>query len=79
MLSVSARYVSSQYEDDLQSYVLPDALTFDAVARVPLKTGLTLSLRVENMFDATVVTRNVAGSMDLGTPLTFWVGLKFTH
>ncbi|CAN5386212.1 TonB-dependent receptor [soil metagenome] len=75
--STTLRYVAKQYEDDLQTDVLPDAFTVDAVARLPLGHGVTLVGRAENLFDATVVTRNVAGSMDLGTPRTLWIGIRF--
>lgn len=76
-LSVTARYVSRQYEDDLQTDALRHALTVDALARLPLGRGFSLVARGENLFDETIVTRNAAGSMDLGTPRTLWLGVKF--
>ncbi|WP_088184214.1 TonB-dependent receptor plug domain-containing protein [Sphingobium sp. Z007] len=76
-LSTTLRYVARQYEDDLQSDVLPDALTLDAVARLPVGHGVSLVARGENLFDETVVTRNAGGSMDLGTPRTLWIGVSF--
>jgi len=76
-LSTTLRYVGRQYEDDLQSDVLPDALTLDAVARLPVGQGVSLVARGENLFDETVVTRNAGGSMDLGTPRTLWIGVSF--
>ncbi len=76
-LSTTLRYVAKQYEDDLQSDVLPDALTLDAVARLPVGRGVSLVARGENLFDETVVTRNAGGSMDLGTPRTLWIGVSF--
>ncbi len=79
LLATTVRYVSSQYEDDLQQDVLGDALTVDAVASVPLVHGLRIVGRVENLFDETVVTRNAGGSVDLGTPQTFWIGLRFAR
>jgi outer membrane cobalamin receptor len=78
-LSATLRYVSKQYEDDLQSDVLPDALTVDAVASVPLGHGVRLVARGENLFDETVVTRNAGGSMDLGAPRTLWLGIRFAQ
>ncbi|PJG48506.1 TonB-dependent receptor [Sphingobium sp. LB126] len=77
-LSATLRYVGKQYEDDLQTDVLPDALTVDAVARLPLGHGVTLVARGENLFDEEVVTRNAGGSIDLGTPRTLWIGVRFT-
>ena len=76
-LSATLRYVGKQYEDDLQTDVLPAATTVDAVARLPITHRLALVARAENLFDATVITRNAAGSMDLGTPRTLWIGLRF--
>lgn len=78
-LSTTLRYVGKQYEDDLETDVLPDALTVDAVAALPLAGGVTLVARGENLFDARVVTRNVGGSIDLGTPRTLWIGLRFVR
>ncbi|WP_188061904.1 TonB-dependent receptor [Sphingobium sp. KCTC 72723] len=78
-LSTTLRYVAKQYEDDLQSDVLPDALTLDAIARLPLGHGVTVVARGENLFDKAVVTRNAGGSMDLGTPRTLWIGISFAR
>jgi outer membrane receptor protein involved in Fe transport len=75
-LSGTVRYVGKQYEDDLETDVLPDALTVDAVVRVPVMKHLSLVGRAENVFDETVVTRNQAGSIDLGTPRTLWIGVR---
>jgi outer membrane receptor protein involved in Fe transport len=69
-LSATLRYVAKQYED-----VLPDALTLDALARLPIGPGISLVARGENLFDEDVVTRNAAGSIDLGTPRTLWIGV----
>jgi iron complex outermembrane receptor protein len=76
-LSTTLRYVAKQYEDDLQSDVLPDALTVDAIARLPVGHGINLVARGENLFDKAVVTRNSGGSIDLGTPRTLWIGVTF--
>lgn len=78
-LSATLRYVADQYEDDLQSDVLPDALTMDAVARLPIGHGVSLVARGENLFDEEIVTRNAGGSIDLGTPRTLWIGLSFSR
>jgi len=74
-LSATLRYTAKQYEDDLQSDVLPDALTLDALARLPIGHGVSLVARGENLFDEDVVTRNAGGSIDLGTPRTLWIGV----
>ncbi|EKU75017.1 MULTISPECIES: TonB-dependent receptor [Sphingobium] len=74
-LSATLRYTAKQYEDDLQSDVLPDALTLDALARLPIGHGISLVARGENLFDEDIVTRNAGGSIDLGTPRTLWIGV----
>jgi outer membrane receptor protein involved in Fe transport len=76
LLSGTVRYVGKQFEDDLQTDVLPDALTVDGVARVGITKHVSLVVRGENLFDETVVTRNQAGSIDLGTPRTLWIGVR---
>ena len=51
--------------------------TVDAYARIPVLRGVALVGRVENLLDATVLTRKVGNSIDLGTPQTFWIGVQF--
>jgi outer membrane receptor protein involved in Fe transport len=75
-LSGTLRYVGRQFEDDRETDVLPDALTLDAVARVPVTRRIAIVGRAENVFDAEVVTRNQGGSIDLGTPRTLWIGIR---
>ena len=74
---IGIRHVGAQFEDDRNSDILPAATTVDALVRVPIRQGLTLSLRGENLFDEKVVTRNAAGSIDLGTPRTLWLALRW--
>lgn len=71
------RHVGAQFEDDRNIDTLPAATTVDALVRMPLMPGLTLSLRGENLFDETVITRNAGGSIDLGTPRTIWLALRW--
>ena len=78
VLSITGRYVGAQYEDDLQTNILPEVLTVEGFSQLPLTKGLTLVGRVENIFDEAVVTRQVGTSIDLGAPRTFWIGLRFT-
>src|SRR3546814_16502894 len=78
-LSAILRYVGKQYEDDLQTDVLSDALTVDGTATLPISSSVRLLARGENIFDEKVVTRNDDGSIDLGTPRTLWIGLRFEH
>jgi iron complex outermembrane receptor protein len=78
-LSTTLRYVSRQYEDDLQTDALKSAVTLDANARLPLGHGVTLIARGENVTNSTVITRNAAGSIDLGTPRTLWIGVRIEN
>ena len=75
--SLTGRYVSAQYDDDLQSRRLPGALTVDATARLRLTGRIELEARAENLFDRQVVSGIAAdGTRDLGTPRTLWIGVR---
>ncbi|WP_106640748.1 TonB-dependent receptor [Allosphingosinicella vermicomposti] len=77
-VSVTARYTGDQYEDDLGERILPDALTFDAVAGVRLTPAVALAVRAENVTNARVVaTLSSDGLIERATPRTLWVGLRF--
>ncbi|GEN98519.1 TonB-dependent receptor [Novosphingobium sediminis] len=75
-LAITLRHTGAQFEDDLETDVLPAATTLDAYAEVPVAGPFSLVLRGENLFDEAVVTRNSGGSIDLGTPRTIWGGVK---
>ena len=77
LFSATLRHVGKQYEDDKQTDVLPAATTVDLFAQVPLKGRLSFVARAENLLDAKVVTRNQAGSEDLGVPVTLWGGFRY--
>lgn len=77
-VAATLRHIGAQFEDDLESDVLPAATTLDAVAEVPLGRRATLILRAENLFAAEVWTRNQGGSIDLGAPRTVWAGLRIS-
>ena len=76
LLAATLRHAGAQFEDDLETDLLPAATTLDAYAEVPLAGPFSLVLRAENLTDTDVVTRNQAGSIDLGTPRTLWAGVK---
>ena len=77
-LALTAMHVGAQYEDDLQTDLLPAATTLDAFAALPLGNRVQLVLRGENLTGTMVITRNQAGSIDLGTPRTLWAGLRIS-
>ncbi|HYD12378.1 MAG TPA: TonB-dependent receptor [Allosphingosinicella sp.] len=78
LASIGLRYVSTQYEDDLGSQRIPDALTVDAVAVLPLTRRLALEARAENLTDEEVVAGiSGAGIVERATPRTLWLGLRW--
>ncbi|WP_324826800.1 TonB-dependent receptor [Qipengyuania zhejiangensis] len=76
LLAATLRHVGAQFEDDLETDILPAATTFDAYAQFPVTGSLALVLRGENLTDERVFTRNQGGSIDLGVPRTVWAGVK---
>jgi outer membrane receptor protein involved in Fe transport len=76
-VAVTLRHVSSQFEDDQETDSLKPATTIDAFMAVPLGQTWSAILRAENLGDAEIVTRNQAGSIDLGVPRTLWLGLRY--
>lgn len=76
-LAATLRHVGLQYEDDLHADALPAATTLDLFAQVRLIDRLSFVARVENLLDEEVITRNQAGSIDLGAPRTLWGGLRY--
>lgn len=76
LLSTTLRHVGAQFEDDLESDILPAATTIDAFAQLRLSRSLALVARGENLANEQILTRNQGGSIDLGAPRTIWLGLK---
>jgi vitamin B12 transporter len=77
-LSATARTVSDQFEDDLNSRRLRGALSFDAVANIPLTDKLSLSLRGENLTNKQVdAAISGTGIIERATPRTLWIGIKY--
>lgn len=74
-LSGTVRRTGRAYEDDLNTDALPAATTADAVVRWRFSPRIAVELRGENLGNVRAVTRNQAGSIDLGTPRTLWVAL----
>ncbi len=75
-LGVTLRHIGPQFEDDLETDLLPSATTVDAFAQLPLAGPVSLVLRGENLGGETIVTRLQDGSMDIGTPRTVWAGIR---
>jgi outer membrane receptor protein involved in Fe transport len=74
--AATLQHVGAQFDDDVNTDVLPAATTLDAYAEVPLAGPFSLVLRGENLTDEKILTRNQSGSIDLGIPRTIWAGVK---
>jgi outer membrane receptor protein involved in Fe transport len=79
-LGVQLRHVGGQAEDDLGLIRLPAATTIDASASWPLRGGLGLRVRAENLTNARVIAARSADGVDeRATPRRLWVGLTLTR
>lgn len=76
--ALTLRHVGAQFEDDLQTDLLPPATTLDAFVQLPVARGASLVLRAENLTDEAIVTRKQGDSLDLGAPRTLWAGLRLS-
>lgn len=77
-LGATLRYIGRQFEDDQNSRTLDDALTFDAVASVPVGAGFTAELRGENLGNKRVeATVGADGTVERATPRTLWAALRY--
>jgi outer membrane receptor protein involved in Fe transport len=75
--SLTARYVGTQYEDDLNQQLLPDAFTVDAAASMPLTKALAIEARAENIGNARMVAGiSGHGLIERATPRTLWIGVR---
>jgi vitamin B12 transporter len=76
--ALTLRYIGPQFEDDQNSRVLDDAVTFDAVVRVPVASGFSVEGRAENLTDALVpATISGDGVIERASPRTLWLGLRY--
>ncbi len=75
-LSITGRYVSAQFEDDLNRRTLDSAFTLDAVATVRVSPSFRLSLRGENLTDTQIQTAiSTSGIIERASPRTVWLSL----
>ncbi|MBA4307453.1 MAG: TonB-dependent receptor [Sphingopyxis sp.] len=74
---LDVRYVGGQFEDDINSRNLDDALTMDAGISYRLFDSLRLELRGENLFDTRVEAAvGSDGVVERATPRTIWAGIS---
>ncbi len=77
VVQIALRHVGAQFEDDRNVDVLPAYTAFDLMLRQPITARLTAEASIENMTNVRILTRNVAGSVDLGAPRSIWLGLRW--
>lgn len=77
--SVTGRYVSSQFDDDQNARRLSSAASLDAYLSAPLRDGLKLELRGENVTNSSIeAARSGFGVIEEASPRTLWVGLRYS-
>jgi outer membrane receptor protein involved in Fe transport len=79
-LGLQLRHVGAQNEDDLGTLRLPAATTLDGSATWPLRDGVALRLRAENVTNARVLAARSADGVDeRATPRRLWLGLTVSR
>jgi vitamin B12 transporter len=77
-ISATARYVSSQFEDDQNSRRLKGALTLDGTASIPISEHLSATLRAENLANTQVdAAISATGIIERASPRAIWLGLTY--
>jgi outer membrane cobalamin receptor len=78
-VTATARYIGSQYEDDLNTLPLGSYVVFDLFASRAVTRWLELFAAVENVFDTTYsVGRTSEGVVSIGAPRIVRGGLRLT-
>ena len=75
-LGGALNHTGPAYEDAPAQDRLSPATTLDLWASWALGRGVSLVLRGQNVTDAALVTRNLAGAQELAAPRTLWAGLR---
>jgi outer membrane cobalamin receptor len=76
-LDADLRWVSAQYEDDINTIKLGSALTIDIRADWAIREHLSLYGKIDNALDAKVATGNTTGVINIGAPRILEVGLSY--
>ena len=76
--TLTFRYVGRQFEDDLNSRVLRDALAVDFAVNQEIGDRLFIEIRGDNIFDATVEAAiSATDIVERATPRTLWLGARW--
>lgn len=77
--ALTGRYLSFQFEDDLNQRKLDDAATLDASVAVPLSSTLRLEARGENLTNTRIDAGvSATGVVERALPRTFWLALRYS-
>lgn len=76
-LDADMRWVSSQFEDDLDTIKLGSALTIDLEAAWLVGDGVSVFGKIENVADTKIATGNTTGVINIGEPRIFEIGLGY--
>jgi vitamin B12 transporter len=71
------RWVSAQYEDDINTIKLGSALTLDVRADWKIRNGVSVYGKIDNALDAKVATGNTTGVINIGAPRIFEIGVEY--
>jgi outer membrane receptor protein involved in Fe transport len=74
---ILVRHGGRQFEDDRNVDALPAYTALDLSTSLALRPGLSLSLSAENVTGTRIVTRNSGSSIDLGTPRSVRLTLRW--
>ena len=79
-LTADALFSGKQFEDDLNTRVLKDAVTVDVYAGYQLSDAVELYLAAENLFDQRVEAgKTASGLVTLGPSMFLWMGLRLNY
>jgi outer membrane receptor protein involved in Fe transport len=73
------RWVSAQYEDDINTIKLGSALTLDVRADWKFADQVSLYGKIDNALDAKVATGNTTGVINIGAPRIFEIGVEYAQ
>jgi outer membrane receptor protein involved in Fe transport len=73
------RWVSAQYEDDINTIKLGSALTLDVRAGWTFANQVSLYGKIDNALDAKVATGNTTGVINIGAPRIFEIGIEYAQ
>ncbi|MGB8365168.1 MAG: TonB-dependent receptor [Rhizomicrobium sp.] len=78
-LDADLRWVSAQFDNDLNTIKLGSAFTLDLRAAWLVADGVSLFGKIDNVTDANVATADTTGVFNVAAPRTFEIGLTYAE